>query len=214
MKQCIIEGCENECEPKRRYCRSHYLERKREQARVRHQLGLRTKYDIVCDICGRTIKACNKTQRFCMSCYREVQRCSDFKPNGYSNAKGGNYCWLHRRLAEGKLHRVLNSNEVVHHLDGNQVNNDERNLIVMSRSDHTSLHSYLKVQRALLLKNSKENFENCWKNLIVPITTAWLETTGANVIRIWEIGQSASEPLSNGEGSETMHEATNHESVC
>lgn len=65
----------------------------------------------------------------------------------------------------------------------------------MRRSDHTSLHSYLKIQRALLLKNSNGNFENCWKNLIVPITTTWLEMTSVKVIKIWEIGQSAAESL-------------------
>ena len=41
------------------------------------------------------------------------------------------------------------------------------------------------------------------------MTTAWLETTGAKVKKLWEIGQSAAEPLLNEEGSETMH-ATSH----
>jgi len=38
------------------------------------------------------------------------------------------------------------------------------------------------------------------------MTTAWLETTNAKVIKLWEIGQSAAEPLSSieyEEGSET-----------
>lgn len=48
-----------------------------------------------------------------------------------------------------------------------------------------------------------ENRGNCWNTLIVPMTTAWLETTSAKVIKLWEIGQSASEPLLNEEGSET-----------
>ena len=33
-----------------------------------------------------------------------------------------------------------------------------------------------------------ENTENCWDTLRVPLTTAWLETTGANVIKLWELG--------------------------
>ena len=43
------------------------------------------------------------------------------------------------------------------------------------------------------------------------MTTAWLETTNAKntkVIKLWEIGQSAAEPLLNEEGSETMHSAS------
>lgn len=53
-----------------------------------------------------------------------------------------------------------------------------------------------------------ENAENCWNSLIVPMTTAWLETTSAKVIKLSEIGQPAAEPLngnSHEEGSETMH---------
>lgn len=40
------------------------------------------------------------------------------------------------------------------------------------------------------------------------MTTTWLETTGVNVKKLWEIGQSAAEPLLNEEGSETMHDAS------
>ena len=65
-------------------------------------------------------------------------------------------------------------------------------------------------QRVIFEKSRNENPENCWNNLIVPITTAWLETAGANVIKIWEIGQSAAEPLLNEEGSETKHGTPDH----
>ena len=40
------------------------------------------------------------------------------------------------------------------------------------------------------------------------MTTTWLETTNVNVKKLWEIGQSAAEPLLNEEGSETMHNAS------
>ena len=70
-------------------------------------------------------------------------------------------------------------------------------------------------QRVIFEKSRNENPENCWNNLIVPITTAWLETAGANVIKIWEIGQSAAElaPTCNNveqEGSETKHDTPDH----
>jgi len=43
------------------------------------------------------------------------------------------------------------------------------------------------------------------------MTTAWLEITNAKVIKLWEIGQSAAEPLKikiHEEGSETMHDTS------
>jgi len=63
----------------------------------------------------------------------------------------------------------------------------------------------------MLEKSSNENGVNCWNNLIVPITTTWLETTNVKVIKIWEIGQSAAKPLESGEGSETKDSASREE---
>lgn len=37
--------------------------------------------------------------------------------------------------------RKLNSNEVVHHIDGNKSNNDLSNLALMTRSEHARLHA-------------------------------------------------------------------------
>lgn len=58
---------------------------------------------------------------------------------------------------------------------------------------YAKLHFYLNRQRALLEQSNNGNAENCWNNLIVPMTTAWLETTSAKVQKLWEIGQSAAE---------------------
>ena len=54
-----------------------------------------------------------------------------------------------------------------------------------------------KRMRVVLEKSNNENIENCWNNLIVPMTTAWLETTSAKVIKLSEIGQSAAETLND-----------------
>ena len=51
--------------------------------------------------------------------------------------------------------------------------------------------------RVVLEKSNSENIENCWNNLIVPMTTTWLETTSAKVIKLSEIGQSAAETLND-----------------
>ena len=42
---------------------------------------------------------------------------------------------------ELKLGRKLASNEVVHHADGNPLNNNPRKLVVLSRSQHQRLHA-------------------------------------------------------------------------
>jgi hypothetical protein len=71
-----------------------------------------------------------------------------------------------------------------------------------------------RIIRVILEQSRNENTENCWKPLIAQLTKTWLETTGVNVIKIAEIGQSAAERLKHnkkckGEGSETMH-GTSH----
>ena len=48
--------------------------------------------------------------------------------------------YLHRHTASIKSGRWLNSNEHVHHIDGNKKNNDLDNLEIISNSDHTKLH--------------------------------------------------------------------------
>lgn len=46
----------------------------------------------------------------------------------------------HRYIMEQLLGRSLASDEIVHHKDGNKLNNSLDNLEVMSRSEHTKLH--------------------------------------------------------------------------
>src|SRR5574343_887846 len=47
---------------------------------------------------------------------------------------------VHRYLAEQILGRPLASHEIIHHLDGNKMNNELSNLILISRSGHVKLH--------------------------------------------------------------------------
>lgn len=46
----------------------------------------------------------------------------------------------HRLIMEKRLGRKLTFNEVVHHIDGNSLNNEDDNLLLMSRSEHIKLH--------------------------------------------------------------------------
>ena len=49
----------------------------------------------------------------------------------------------HRRIAEAKLGRPLQKGEVVHHIDGNKLNNDPANLEVLSsQSEHCKVHGF------------------------------------------------------------------------
>jgi hypothetical protein len=47
---------------------------------------------------------------------------------------------LHRILAEQKIGRKLYPNEIVHHIDGDKLNNSIDNLQIMTNSEHTKLH--------------------------------------------------------------------------
>lgn len=105
---------------------------------------------------------------------------------------------------------------VVHHLKENPNNNSLNNLAILSASNHAKLHRILERNWSLLSKDNNSNLENCWDILRGQLTTAYLETRGANVIKITDIGQSAAEPLNKEniyifnlyeEGSETMYQA-------
>lgn len=152
-----------------------------------------------------------KNSLFCsQKCFRENQK--KFSSNATNNYEydSDNYrnsIHKHRNIAEQTLGRKLNTDEVVHHIDGNPKNNSLDNLIVLPRAKHAALHQFLYKQGALLEKSNNGNDENCWKTLIAQMTTTWLETANVNVRKLSEIGQSAAELL-NEEGSETMHVAS------
>jgi len=198
-----VNGCINCGAPRekgRRVCRPCYLQKKRESAKKQYEEVRKflPRYGLInCQSCFKEIKSFRPTQKLCRDCLVKQMSTGDKATNNYTRAKGNGYAFLHRRIAEKLLGRKLTYNEVVHHIDENPNNNSLDNLMVMSRSIHGKLHVFLRSQRALLEQSNIVNAENCWENFIVPITTAWLETTSAKVIRISEISQSAAEPLSD-----------------
>lgn len=48
--------------------------------------------------------------------------------------------FLHRKIMEEHLNRPLTSDEIVHHIDGDKLNNDINNLIIVDRAEHMRLH--------------------------------------------------------------------------
>ena len=50
------------------------------------------------------------------------------------------YVAEHRLVAEKHLNRFLGKDEVVHHIDGNTINNCIENLLVLSADEHIKLH--------------------------------------------------------------------------
>lgn len=191
MKTCLTEGCNNPCEPGRRYCRTCYLERRKELRAKKKELGLKTRtmYPKTCMFCGKSYEAFSKNSLFCSrDCYKANRKKEEQNPYIYDNKNYKKNLWQHRNIAEESLGRKLTTNEIVHHLDGDPKNNAKSNLVVLSRSAHGKLHVFLDRMRAVLKQFNTGNFENCWKALIDPLTTVWLETTNTKVIKIMDIG--------------------------
>ena len=67
-----------------------------------------------------------------------------YKPRS-PEARSSGYVAVHRDVASKKLGRPLRPNEVVHHRDGNKLNNRPSNLQVMTRKQHWKVHHPNKV---------------------------------------------------------------------
>lgn len=61
----------------------------------------------------------------------------------YVTRINGQQVYVHRAAKEHYLGRPLDSNEIVHHIDGNGLYNAEDNLSVMSKNEHRRLHEEL-----------------------------------------------------------------------
>ena len=89
----------------------------------------------------------------------------------FATVKG--YVLEHRYIIELDLGRYLTKNEVVHHVDGNKLNNEENNLKLMSHSEHSKI------------TNTKINPSNRICNICKSDKT-WLRKTGSPQWHIYE----------------------------
>lgn len=71
-------------------------------------------------------------------------------PHGYKeipitgSTSAHRYKSEHRTIVENMLGRKLKSNEVIHHINQNKLDNRPENLVVMTRSEHAALHAKIR----------------------------------------------------------------------
>jgi len=76
--------------------------------------------------------------------YREL-----FLPE-YPNTMKNGYIREHRYIMEQHLGRPLEKDEIVHHIDGDTLNNNPSNLEVMLKKDHDRMNTYLNIHKRWL----------------------------------------------------------------
>ena len=216
-RHCQICGCKLTTELK--WCESCRKARKREYAKARYKNLIdsgenKKRYGTTqCIYCGKEIIKNRPNQDTCFDCYKQHHYKTVDNYNLMKRTKNGAATIGRHTILD--LGFKLTYNLVVHHIDENPNNNILSNLMILSRKNHGQLHNILAKNWSLLSKGNNSNLENCWNILRGQLTTAYLETRSANVIKITDIGQSAAEPLneeyiyvfSQEEGSETMYQA-------
>jgi len=76
----------------------------------------------------------------------------------HPNANENGLYPLHRVLIENSLGRLLNTDEIVHHIDGNKENDSLANLEVLFASEHPRVHGKGRIMVAMLCPVCHEGF--------------------------------------------------------
>lgn len=83
--------------------------------------------------------------------YLEIYLGEDSKKYGRKDG----YVLLHRKIAQDKIDRKLKSSEIIHHIDGDKLNNNPENLLICSGfSEHRDIHNNLEQVAFYLVKNN------------------------------------------------------------
>ena len=160
-KKCIVDGCDRQQESSIGYCKMHYKRYKRHGT-----TDLIVKERKKCKICGEEAVA----HELCSKHYQSLRthgdpewvdkNYKDINSYGYKRAKHERYKVEHRLIAEKMLGRPLTKEDIVHHVDLDKLNNEEYNLYICNKSEHTKLHKQLEQCAAELFKFGYIIFDN------------------------------------------------------
>lgn len=120
MVKCICDNCKNEFDTYKCYEKRNYKHR----------------------FCS---KKCEAEFRKLNNSFRSWKGGHLSKSTGYKYIRvNGKDIEEHRLVMMKHLGRELNSNEVVHHINGNKLDNRIENLQLISKSEHSSLHGAMR----------------------------------------------------------------------
>lgn|SRR3990167_2163685 len=85
--------------------------------------------------------------------------------NGYREKWLGpqKYVLEHRWVAEQKLGRTLKTGEVVHHINGNKLDNRPENLAVLSHAQHSHIHNHGKLVSQVTRQRMSLAMRHAWQ---------------------------------------------------
>lgn len=89
---------------------------------------------------------CYKGFRYSISRKRGKKYRLLYKPN-YPNSDKRGYIREHRYVMEQKIGRILKRTEIVHHIDGDTLNNHLDNLELMDKRDHDRMNTHLNIHK-------------------------------------------------------------------
>lgn len=174
MKICTVPGCDRPHKAKGLCSTHHQRLRKTGSLELVGKKSIARWGNTPCSItgCKNTVKAkglCN------MHYLRAFKPRSDWaakavnQPAPLIQPRGaGSYCFIrgktiytpdgrrtaeHRYFAEQSLGRRLSSDEIVHHINGDKFDNRLENLVVLTRSQHSTLHKYIGDPQRTLTKD-------------------------------------------------------------
>ena len=83
-----------------------------------------------------------------------------------------------RIMAEKALGRKLKTDEMVHHLDMDTMNNDPKNMVIISHEHHDELHAYLREQGREHTETKEGYRSPLLTNYILGLTRRWFKRNG------------------------------------
>lgn len=140
----------------------------------------------ICKICNKRLINCYYNKRYCDECKREIKKNYDRRKNNDNKvlcdicghlkdyrakrcikccrikagiegiARKGKYDRAYRIIAENLIGRRLKSNEVVHHINYNRLDNRAENLMIVTRKEHKRLHRFDLKKNQKIYLNDKE----------------------------------------------------------